>query len=53
VQWEPLIAVVNALTSAAGILGAVVVILLLLGFFVGLRSDDDGESAAEREGGAP
>jgi hypothetical protein len=40
-KWEPLVAVVNAFTPAAGILGALVVILLLAGLFIAFRGGAD------------
>lgn len=46
-QWGALVSVVNALTLAAGIMGALVVILLVVGFFVGPPSIDDSGSASE------
>ena len=39
-QWAPLVGIVNALTPAAGILGALVLVLLIVGFFWGLPSPD-------------
>ena len=43
-QWAPLVAIVHALTPAAGILGAVVVLLLVVGLVVdGSNEDDEGQ----------
>lgn len=50
-QWGPLVGIVNALTPAAGILGALVVVLLVLGFFINPISDD--EDAVTDFEGAP
>lgn len=50
-QWGPLVSIVNALTPGAAVLGAVVVVLLVVGFFTGLPSDED-ESAPKHERGA-
>ncbi len=42
-QWGPLVSIVNALTPAAGVLGALVVVLLVVGFFVGLPNTEEDE----------
>lgn len=39
-RWAPLISIVNAITPIAAGLGAVVVVLLVLGFFLGFPGDD-------------
>jgi len=45
-QWPPLVAVVNGLTPAAGLLGAVVVVLLMVGFVLpGFGPQEKGASS--------
>lgn len=44
-RWGPLVAIVNALTPTAGVLGILVIVLLVVGFFVGLPTDGDDDQA--------
>lgn len=51
-QWGPLVAIVNALAPGAAALGALVVVVLVLGFFITLPSLGGTDPGARDDGDA-